>query len=140
MTSPVGRSNQKTDIALLILRLVTGVAFAFHGWQKVAQMGVQNVSGFFGSAGVPLPGITGPAISWLELIGGVLLIIGLFLRFVPWLFVLDMLGAITFVHGKNGYSMEHMGFEYVLALGAMAAAIALMGGGSFSVDAMRSRG
>ncbi|HEY4320669.1 MAG TPA: DoxX family protein [Gemmatimonadales bacterium] len=129
-------SGGRTDLALLILRLVTGFAFAFHGWQKVAQMGMPAMVGFFGKVGVPLPGVLAPVVSYVELIGGILLMAGFFFRYLPRLFVIDMAGAIFFVHGKNGYSMEHMGFEYVLALLAMSAALSLLGPGALSIDGM----
>lgn len=136
MTTPFVTTSKSMNATMLILRLVAGFAFAFHGWQKVVQSGVPAIVGFFGKVGVPLPGLLAPIVSYVELIGGILLIVGFFFRFLPWLFVIDMTGAIFFVHARNGYSMEHMGFEYVLALLAMAAALGLMGSGAWSIDGM----
>lgn len=53
--------------------------------------------------GVPAPELMAPAIMWLELIGGVLLIIGVATRIVGILFALNMLGAIALVHGSAGF-------------------------------------
>ena len=49
------------------------------------------------------------------------------------IFAIDMLGAITFVHAKNGFGADKGGVEFPLALLAMALAIALAGPGRFSV-------
>jgi putative oxidoreductase len=43
-----------------------------------------------------------------------------------------MLGAIIFVHAKNGFGVDKGGIEWPLALMAMALAIALAGPGRFS--------
>jgi putative oxidoreductase len=50
-----------------------------------------------------------------------------------------MLGAIIFVHAKAGYSASKGGVELVLGNLGMLVAIALLGAGAYSVDAMLAR-
>jgi putative oxidoreductase len=58
-------TTRQSDVALTILRVVTGVTFLAHGAQKVFVMGVGNVSNGFAQMGVPLPGVMGPLIAFL---------------------------------------------------------------------------
>jgi putative oxidoreductase len=136
-TTQPGRSSH-LDQALLILRVVTGAIFVAHGGQKMFTYGVAGITAGFTKMGVPIPGFTAPAVGVLELVGGAALIIGLFGRAVPAFLAIDMLGAIVFVHGKNGFFMP-TGYEFVLALLGMSVALALTGAGRLSVDEMIAR-
>ena len=76
-----------------------------------------------------------PAILWayviifLELVGGVCLIIGLFTRFFAAALAIEMLVALLFVHVTKGYAASGGGYEYVLLIGAACFLIAIRGGG-----------
>jgi putative oxidoreductase len=135
MTMTRSSRPSHVDQASLVLRLVIGVVFAMHGWQKIFTYGLGGITTGFSKMGVPIPGFTGPAVGILELVGGVALIVGLFGRLIPLLLAIDMLGAIIFVHGKNGFFLP-TGYEFVLVLLGASAALALTGAGQISVDAM----
>src|SRR3954466_2187247 len=90
------------DAALLIIRVVLFISFLLHGLQKY-NMGLSNVGASFTKMGIPLGSLAGPGITLLEIIGAVALLLGLGTRIVALLLVCDMLGAIAFVHAKNGY-------------------------------------
>jgi putative oxidoreductase len=71
----------------------------------------------------------------LESVGGVLLIIGLFTRFVAAALAIEMLIALLVVHLPKGYAASGGGYEYVLLIGIVLFTIAMRGGGPYSVDA-----
>ena len=81
-----------------------------------------------------------PALLWayvimfLESVGGVCLIIGLFTRFFAAALAIEMLIALLFVHLPRGYAAGTGGYEYVLLIGAVCLFIAIRGGGIYSVD------
>lgn len=138
MSAYSASTDRKLDIAMLVLRLVLGAVFITHGHAKLFGMGFSGVTGFFTSIGVPLPGVAAPFIALLEFIGGIALVLGVLTRVVAFLLACDMLGAMIFVHAAHGYSAPK-GVETVLGNFGMAVAIALIGAGAYSVDALLSR-
>lgn len=82
---------KKQQLATLILRVVFGLMFLIHGIAKF-QGGISNTVGYFDSLG--LPGFLAYAIAIIELVGGLLLILGLGTRIIGALFAIIMLGAI----------------------------------------------
>lgn len=76
---------------LLAVRLVWGWQFILTGWGKLQHL--HRVTGYFATLGIPLPGIVAPAISFLEFVGGILLIAGLLTRLTGLLLAADMFVA-----------------------------------------------
>jgi putative oxidoreductase len=130
--------EKNLDRAALVLRLVLGAFFIAHGYQKVFGMGVSNVAGFFGTLGVPMATLAGPFIAYLELLGGLAILLGGFTRVFALLLACDMLGAIILVHGKNGF-FAPKGIELVFGYFGLALALVFLGAGAYSIDAMLAR-
>src|SRR6187455_503286 len=95
--------DPRADQALAILRVVIGIVFMAHGYQKFFTMGVSGVTGFLTSLGVPFPALAAPAVSTLELAGGAALILGILARPIAFLLMCEMLTAIYLVHFGNGF-------------------------------------
>jgi putative oxidoreductase len=60
---------------LLLVRLYWGWQFAQTGWGKLHHL--HQVTAFFGSLGIPHPGLVAPFEACLQVAGGILLILGL---------------------------------------------------------------
>ena len=126
------------------IRLALGVIFFAHGAQKV--LGSFNGPGLaqFTSFPAPFPFMR-PGWLWMgaaafsELIGGVLVFVGLLTRLGAFLLFCTMLTAIIGVHWKGGLFLPN-GFEYPMALLAMSLALLISGGGMGSIDLALSSG
>lgn len=81
----------RTMTVSTIMRVVLGILFLAHGIAKL-QMGLGNVDAWFSSMGIS--GFLAYLVAALELVGGVLLIVGLFTRYVSALFTVMLIGAI----------------------------------------------
>ncbi|MCA0756306.1 DoxX family protein [Paenibacillus sp. N4] len=105
----------KLTVVSTIMRVVVGILFLAHGISKL-QMGLGNVEGWFSSIGIP--GGLAYAVAGLELAGGILLIAGLFTRYVSALFVIMLIGAVFMVKLSAGLlgSNEMAGYELDLIL------------------------
>ena len=119
-----------------VLRVVLGIIFLVHGWQKLFGFGFHGVAGFFGTLGIPLPAITSIVVTLVEFFGGLALLLGLFTRWAAILIAIDMFGAIFFVHLKNGFFNHVQGYEYPLILAVSALSFVWGGPGPLSLDAV----
>lgn len=125
----------RVDAATALVRVITGAVFAAHGAQKLFVFGLDGVTGGFASMGVPLAGVAGPAVAFLEFFGGIALALGLLTRVVSVGLAVVMLGAMVLVHWPAGFFAPN-GIEFVLTLFAIAAAFAMAGPGRYSLDAL----
>ncbi|MFC3962726.1 DoxX family protein [Nocardia jiangsuensis] len=130
------------DAALFLARLILGFIFVMHGWQKLHTNGISNVEKGFDAMGIPAPGIAAQYSTWVELLGGIFLIIGLLLPIVSLLLILNMLGAIWYAHWDSGFWNSDGGYELPLALIAGLLAVGLSHAGRAAADhyIMRRRG
>ena len=126
-----------TDLALLILRAVLGIIMIYHGWPKLTDLS-GTIEGFAGM-GLPLPAVAAVFSMVAEVFGGLLLLVGVLTDIAGLLIAIDMLGAIVFVHAKNGFAVAEGGYEWPLALLAMALAVALAGPGRYAAGRPPSR-
>lgn len=128
----------KTAIGTLILRIVLGVTFFVHGLVKF-QDGIGGTVEWFSSLG--LPGFLAYVVAIVELVGGIMLILGLFSRVVSGLLAVIMAGAIVTAKLPAGFlgNGQTAGYELDLALLAIALFIALSGSRTASLDQIISK-
>ena len=78
--------------ATVLIRLMAGGVFFWEGILKFVY--VNQGVGRFTKLGIPFPLVTAPFVGWLEIIGGLLLILGLGTRLIAIPFVIEMLVAM----------------------------------------------
>jgi putative oxidoreductase len=123
-------------LAPLVVRLIVGVIMAAHGWQKLVA-GPSGFGQFLDQLGVPLPGLMAWVVTLVELLGGILLILGLLSRLAALLLTIDLVVAILLVKVNVGLIAPPeagAGAELDFALIAGFLAILLLGPGRVSLD------
>jgi putative oxidoreductase len=123
-------------LALLVLRIVLGVIMIGHGYPKVfggLSHHVQMVRG------LGLPGWLAYLSAASEFLGGILVLLGLLTRCAALAILIDVSVAIAKVHWKNGL-LGNGGYQFPLALAAIAFALLFFGSGPFGLDSIRGRG
>ncbi|MFR9731051.1 DoxX family protein [Saccharopolyspora sp. MS10] len=128
------------DAALLLARLVIGVTFVLHAYQKFVLNGIGNVGSGFEQMGIPLPGIAAWFTALVELLGGLALILGVLLPVAGVLLAAIMLGALVTAHLSSGFFATDGGFEYVLVLAAASLALGFSGSAYTVPGLFRNRG
>lgn len=78
VTSAPDAASTRVSLGLAILRVVVGIVFVYHGYDKLFTSGIAGTTGFFTQIGAPLPGLAAPLVAVLEFAGGIALILGLF--------------------------------------------------------------
>jgi putative oxidoreductase len=98
--------------AALLLRVSLGVMFLAHVALKIFVFTVPGFVGYFASLG--LPAIVAYGTIALELLGGIALILGIYVSWVALPLAIEMLGTIVLVHGANGWLFTNKGggWEY----------------------------
>ena len=116
----------RTSTGLLLLRLVAGLAFIFHGWGKI-----QAPFSWMGPEGPP--GILQFLAAISEFGGGILWILGLLTPLASLGILFTMLGALFIAHLPNGDPFIG-GYELPLVYLVVAVLFLLAGPGRFSLD------
>jgi putative oxidoreductase len=126
------------ELGLLLLRLVVGLGFAAHGAQKLfgafGGHGIAGTAGFFEQIGLRPGRPHAWAAGGAELVGGLLIALGLLTPVAAAALIGVMTAAILSVHLRNGFFVTSNGYEYNLVLGAAVFALAGVGAGEWSLD------
>jgi len=121
-------------LAWPIVRVAVGWNLLVHGWGKVMHAPPTDamLKGYT-DLGLGVPEFWFWAGLLIESFGGVSLILGLFTRFFAAAAAIELL-IITILYWQTGFSWLHRGYEYTLLWGLVCFAIALRGGGPYSLD------
>ena len=117
--------------AALAMRLALGIMFIAHGLTKVFVFTPAGTAGFFESIG--FPGFLAYPVMAFEVVGGLMLVLGVYARWVAAIAVIQLFVAAT-VHFGNGWSFTNAngGWEYPIFLTISALVVALLGEGPFA--------
>lgn len=124
------------DLGLLLARALLGVVLIVHGGQKLFSNGVEGTGAFFESVGVPAARAAAGFAGTVELVGGILLVLGLLTQLVAVLVVVVMAGAYIYVHQAAGIYAADGGWELVAVIGLAVVVFGLVGPGRYSLDAL----
>lgn len=116
-----------------LLRVILGIVYVMHAYLALVINGPAGMIAYNAKAGIPLPEIATWYLILAHGLGGILLVLGIYTRWAALANVPVMLGAIAFVHRKNGFWAHQQGYEYVLVLLVATVAVAMIGGGALSV-------
>ena len=121
--------------APLVLRLVIGGLFIWHGIDKF-DAGISMIEDMFTMWGVPAPGLAAPLTAVVEIVAGILLVVGLGTRVAAMALSAVMIGALIYVKQDLGIisSVPMPGAELDLALLAGLVAVIVLGPGRLSLD------
>ena len=140
MTTMLTTDPAGVGAGLLIGRLVLGLAMAAHGSQKLfgwfGGHGLAGTGGFLEQLGFRPGRAYAAAAATTEVVGGLLLALGLFGPVGPALVLSVMVVAAVTVHWKGGFFAQSNGIEVPFLYAAGAVALALAGPGRFSLDAL----
>jgi putative oxidoreductase len=129
---------QVVPLAWPLVRLAIGWNLMVHGWGKI-MAGAGAVLPAYSAIGFSHPLAMVYLSTWLEFIGGICIALGLFTRFFAAAIAIE-LAYITFgLYWPNGFSWLKRGYEYTLMWGWLSFAIALRGGGPWSLDRLIRR-
>jgi putative oxidoreductase len=117
----------------MLLRLILGIVYAMHAYLALAVFGPAGMIAYQIKNGVPFPEIATWYLILAHGLGGIFLVLGLYPRWAALANVPAMLGALVFVHLKNGFWAHQGGYEYVLVLLVATVAVAMIGGGALAL-------
>jgi putative oxidoreductase len=139
----VQSSWSSVDLAALVLRGVLGFVFIAHGGQKLFGWfgggGMHGTTVFFRAVGIPAPDAFAYVVGITEFFGGAVLVLGFLTIIATAGLVIDMAVAIATVsHAFSFFSQQKVGYgwELNLSLIGLAAALLIIGPGTWSVDAV----
>ncbi len=120
------------SLGLLLARLV--IAYGFFEPAMMKWNDIDAVAEWFGSIGIPLPGINAYLAAMTEITGVILLALGLMTRLISLPLMVVMIVAIVTVHLPNGFSAGDNGFEIPLYYLLFLLLFFAEGAGKFSLD------
>jgi putative oxidoreductase len=119
--------------AATLLRLMLGGVYVMHAYLAIAILGPAGMIDYQFKNGIPFPEIGTWYLILAHGLGGIGLVLGLYPRWAAIANLPVMLGALLFVHLKNGFWVFKSGYEYVLVLLVVTIVTAMLGGGALTL-------
>jgi putative oxidoreductase len=138
-----GLYSSLADLAQAAPRIVLGVILVAHGAQKLfgafGGMGLAGNAALFDKIGYSPGMFWGTLVGCTEFIGGILLVIGLFVRPAAFAVTIFLINAVYFTGKTGGFFWTTRGMEFSLMLLAVAFCYLIRGAGPWSIDRKMSR-
>ena len=125
-------SEYSKSLALLFARLT--IAYGFYEPAMMKWKDIGSVAEWFGSMGIPFPTLNAYMAASTEILGVVLLTLGLLTRAISIPLIVVMIVAIVTVHLPNGFSAGNNGFEIPFYYMLFLLTFLSHGAGKFSLD------
>lgn len=124
--------NNGQSIVLLCIRFALAYTFWDTGKKKFED--IAAITEWFQSLDIPAPNLNAYMATYTELIGAILLVLGLGTRMISIPLIITMIVAIKTVHWENGFPAGENGFEIPLYFILMLICTLTFGAGKISVD------
>ena len=120
--------------AIFLLRASLGILFIAHGLLKVLVFTLPGTAQFFSSVG--LPGFMAYPVTFVEIVGGIALLVGFYSRWVAIALFPILLVATFKVHWASGwlFTNENGGWEFPALFGIATLVQFLLGDGPYSLS------
>lgn len=148
--STLGLASDRS-LGPLPLRLMLGFGFLYHGIPKLSAAGHQDLVGMMQGIGMPLPELMAWGTGLFEVLGGAMLLAGLWVVPVAAIGIVQMAVAMFTVHLPHGFNFINItgmteagpqfgmpGYEVNLLYIAGFLSLMLLGAGAASVDGLLS--
>ncbi len=122
----------QNDWAILVMRLALGLIFLAHGWRKL-----KNFSGtvkWMGGEGFNPGWLWAPVVMAAEVIGGLLILLGLFTQPVALILVINMMVAFAYNFKKNAGFFGKLELDIILITALLL--LSTLGNGFFSLNGL----
>ncbi len=119
------------NVGLLWLRVLTGLAIAYHGYGKIFEGQIVMLQEGLVKMGLPMPEVLAWAAALSEFGGGILLVLGLFTRQAAFFVFVTMSVAAFKAHAADPFQVK----ELALAFWTVSGALIFTGPGKLSADA-----
>lgn len=125
-------SNSFQSVSLLFVRLILAYGFYEPAMNKFSN--INEVAQWFGGMGIPFPTLNAYLAASTEIIGVLLLSLGLGVRLISVPLIVVMIVAIATVHLSHGFSAGNNGFEIPLYYIILLFVLVTHGAGRISLD------
>jgi putative oxidoreductase len=134
------------ELAPLFIRIAVGLGFIVHGWAKISR-GTAGFEKLLTLVRVPFPHLNAEIVPYIELLGGIGVLVGFYVRIVSIPLIMTMLVAMFTIHMKFGFSSVNTiglsengpmfgppGYEINLIYIGALVSLLLTGAGEYSID------
>lgn len=134
-STAVAGAASNASAAILLGRVLLSILFILAGFAKLTS--ISATAQWFGGIGLPLPTVVAVIAGLVELLGGLAVLFGFKTRIAAIILAVFTLAATAIAHLDFSDQMQLLMLQKNLGLAGGFLLLAVLGAGSFSVDARR---